>query len=266
MFGNSSGFYIDQSFDMGCEDPFVFVRGLRGKVYRQVSGRTTLRFELDGRSYFLKYHRGVGWAEIFKNLVTLRLPIIGAETEFKAIASLVEANVRTMKVVAFGQRGLNPAARESFLITEELAPTVSLEDYVLDVPDLSPSMRRALIREVAVMVRRMHEAGVNHRDLYLCHFLLDMEALARKDVVLHLIDLHRAQKRESVPLRWRNKDLASLLFSAIPAKLGKRDVFRFMREYFQMPLGEILRDEARSLRLIEVESERLQAKFLRKYA
>ena len=79
-----------------------------------------------------------------------------------------------MTAAAFGERGSNPAQQHSFIITEELAPTISLEDFSLDWVQNppAPALKRALIDEVARMVREMHRAGVNHRDCYICHFLL----------------------------------------------------------------------------------------------
>lgn len=45
-------------------DPFEAVEALQGKVYRELEGRRTLRTEVDGRGYFVKIHRGIGWGEI----------------------------------------------------------------------------------------------------------------------------------------------------------------------------------------------------------
>ncbi len=47
-------------------------------VYRDKEGRKTLRFEYAGNAWFLKLHTGVGWAEVGKNLLQLRLPVISA--------------------------------------------------------------------------------------------------------------------------------------------------------------------------------------------
>jgi heptose I phosphotransferase len=60
---------------------------------------------------------------------------------------------------------------------------------------------------------------------------------------LHVMDLHRAQIRARVPQRWLIKDLGGLYFSALEIGLTARDVLRFMREYRQRPLREILCDE-----------------------
>ena len=121
-------------------DPFVAVEALEGEVFRELEARRTLRTEVEGRGYFVKIHRGIGWGEILKNLVSLRLPVLGAGNEWRAIARLAELGVDTMHGVAFGQRGSNPAAQHSFIVTEELAPTISLEDYCRDWPITPPPM------------------------------------------------------------------------------------------------------------------------------
>ncbi len=158
-------------------DPFVAVEALDGEVYRELEGRRTLRTEVAGRGYFVKIHRGIGWAEIAKNLATLRLPVLGAANEWLAIQRLRDLGVDSMRAVAFGLRGRNPARQLSFIITEELAPTISLEDYCLGWAQHPPSLRlkRALLVAVAQAARRMHLGGVNHRDFYICHFLLHLQ-------------------------------------------------------------------------------------------
>jgi heptose I phosphotransferase len=250
-------------------DPFVAVEVLKGEVFRELEARRTLRTEVAGRGYFVKIHRGVGWAEILKNLLSLRLPVLGAANEWRAIRRLAELGVDTMHGVAFGQRGSNPAAQHSFIVTEELAPTISLEDYCRDWPSQAPPVefKRALIGRVAEMAGRMHRGGVNHRDFYICHFLLHLDPEPSIDhFKLSLIDLHRAQIRSQTPRRWRDKDLSSLYFSALDIGLTTRDRLRFLRTYFDMPLRKILRDEARLLAHLEREANRLHARFLRKYA
>ena len=251
------------------QDPFVAVEQLKGVVFRELEARRTLRTEVAGRGYFVKIHRGVGWAEIVKNLVSLRLPVLGAANERLAIRQLERLGVATMKAVAFGERGSNPAARHSFIVTEELAPTISLEDYCRDwlTQPPAPSMKYALIARVADMARRMHTGGVNHRDFYLCHFLLHLDPPPEADRFrLSLIDLHRAQIRARTPQRWRNKDLAGLYFSALGIGLTRRDKLRFLRGYFGRPLRETLRTEAPLLIELESEATRLLARFERKFA
>ena len=150
---------------------------MHGEVYRDMpqEGRITLRFACGGRSFFIKIHKGVGWREIFKNLFNFRKPVVGARNEWQAIEMLDSLGIATTPLAAFGERGSNPASKQSFVVTRDLGKTISLEDLVKDWPQKPPpvQLKRALIRETAHIGRVLHSNGVNHRDFYLCHFLLD---------------------------------------------------------------------------------------------
>ncbi|MFI8745647.1 lipopolysaccharide core heptose(I) kinase RfaP [Pseudomonas sp. NPDC077186] len=251
------------------QDAFAAVEALQGQVYRELEGRRTLRTEVAGSGYFVKIHRGVGWGEIAKNLLSAKAPVLGAGQEWRAIQRLTEAGVATMTAVAYGERGANPARQHSFIVTEELAPTVDLEQFSLHWREQPPAPRLkwALIREVAQMTGRMHRAGVNHRDCYICHFLLHTDRPpTADDLRLSLIDLHRAQVRTATPRRWRDKDLAGLYFSALDIGLSRRDKLRFLRGYFQRPLRQVLQEEARLLAWLEGKAQRLRGRYERKYA
>ncbi|AMG67642.1 TPA: lipopolysaccharide core heptose(I) kinase RfaP [Providencia stuartii] len=228
------------------KDPFVETEQLEGEVFRQLESRKTLRFELGGESYFIKIHYGTSLKEVLKNLFSLRLPVLGADREWNAIHRLTKAGVDTMDGRAFGQKGVNPLRRHSFIITKDLTPTVSLEDYCANWPSLAPDFRvkQLIIRRVAQMVRKMHAVGINHRDCYICHFLLHLPFSGEEqDLKISVIDLHRAQLRKKVPTRWRDKDLIGLYFSSLNIGLTSRDIFRFMKVYFDLPLREILKEE-----------------------
>ena len=117
------------------------------------------------------------------------------------------------------------------------------------------------------MARRMHEGGINHRDLYICHFLLHLDPPpAPASIRLSLVDLHRAQIRPRTPRRWRDKDLAALHFSSLEIGLTVRDRLRFLRAYFDRPLREVLQEEAPLLAYLGREGDRLMERFQRKFA
>ena len=238
--------------------------GITGEVYREPPGanRRTLRFEREGRGFYLKLHWGVGWREIIKNLTSLRLPVLGARNEWQAIQKLEQLGVETMRLAGYGHVGLNPAQQRSFVITEELAGCVSLEDYCCDWPEKPPPFvqKKRLIERVAEMTRRLHENGVNHRDLYICHFLLQLPWDGQEEPLhLHLIDLHRVQIRIQTPLRWVVKDVGSLHFSSMEIGLTQRDLLRFLRAYFKRPLRQILTDEAAFLKAVQQRGDALYA-------
>lgn len=220
---------------------FEYIMHLDGEVFRDVPGRKTLRVTLGGRSCFIKQHFGVGWAEIFKNLTSGKWPVLTARTEWDAIRKLGELGIATTPALGYGVRGCNPAALQSFLITQDLGDIVSLETLCADWKSKPPSagFKRKLLMEVAELARKLHEGGMNHRDFYLCHICLDKPALLRGEMVLYLIDLHRVGIRPQIRPSDRMKDLAALYFSAMEAGLSKRDHLRFLRHYRQRPLRRL---------------------------
>ncbi len=255
----------------GKKDIFAVVHGLDGEIFRDKEGRRTLRFQFAGKSYFLKYHAGIGWLEIIKNLLQGRLPVVSARNEWQAVQALEKAGIDTMTLAGYGERGLNPATRESFVITEDLTQTMSLEYIGEQWQKRTPSLqsKRSLIEKLATISRKMHAAGINHRDYYLCHFLLD-EKFAEHNVIsdstrLFLIDLHRAQIRRTVPRRWRIKDLASLHFSAHAVQLSQRDVLRFIRAYTGGSLHDIFQRDKRFWDAVLKRSNDLLAKWHKHY-
>ncbi len=231
-------------------DPFEKVEQLQGAVFRQLEARKTLRFEQNGSSFFIKIHRGVGWYEIIENLIRLRTPVLGAENEYLAIRKLEELGIDTMTAVAYGKKGINPARQRSFIVTEDLINTISLEDFCHRWQQIPATFRfkKNLIDKLAEVSRRLHKNGVNHRDYYICHFLLaipdGVENIDPDNFKVSLIDLHRTQIRKQTPKRWIRKDIAGLYFSALEAHCGltRRDVFRFIKVYTGLPLRQALHD------------------------
>ena len=242
-------------------DPFKVVSGLRGTTYRVVKNRRTLRFEENGIAYFAKLHDAVGWAEILKELCNLKLPAMGARNEYAACRYLEARGITAPRVAAFGRRGLNPARARSFVVCDALDGYVSLED-VTDTWVTSPpalALRRRLLYAVADLARSLHQAGVNHRDFYICHIWAKEAALSRDEAELAIIDLHRAQIRQRVPQRWILRDLAALMFSTAHLGLCRNDYLRFLKRYTGRPLRGVLTREAAFLGRVRRRVERLLA-------
>ncbi len=232
--------------DWAGDDPFVRAEQQTGEFFRTVKGRCTLRFSAGGKSYFLKLHTGIGWGEILKNLSHLRLPVLGAKNEWRAIQRLTQLGIHTMTIAGYGQRGFNPAKQFSFLVTHELADMCSLEDLCVNWKHrpVKFSLKHALITEAANIARKLHENNINHRDFYLCHLLIDvstgLENMTAENFRVYVIDLHRAQIRKKTPIRWIIKDLAGLYFSALDIGLTSRDVFRFMKVYRRKNVRQLM--------------------------
>ncbi len=219
------------------KDPFQEVEKLDGRVFRAVKSRRTFRFEMNGKAFFAKIHHGVGWLEILKNLTQFKSTITGAGNEYAALIKLHELGIDTMTPCAFGSRGINPANQDSFIITDELTNTISLEDFCRNWKKTPPSprLKHAMIKKIGQVSSIMHSNGLNHRDFYICHFLLDIadgeQNVNPARLKAYLIDLHRAQLRPHTPRRWRVKDIAGIWFSAMDIGLSQRDILRFISFY-----------------------------------
>ena len=220
------------------DDAFKGLFELDGPVFSEKDGRRTFRFKLGEKYYFGKFHKGVGWKKIIKNLLQFRRPpVLSARNEWKAIQKLDSLGVDTMHLVGYGKRGDNPAKLQSFVITDELINTISLENYCKDWSSNPPpeTIKKALIIKIAQIARTIHKNGLNHRDFYICHFLLDLSKGVDEsnldNLRLFLIDLHRVQIRESTPWRWRVKDISALMFSSMDLNLTKNDLLLFAKHY-----------------------------------
>ena len=251
------------------KDTFDDSLNLDGKVFRTHKNRKTFRITKNGKGYFIKTFRRTGWNEIFKNLIQLKWPVLSAMDEVHAICRLEELGIPTMKMAGFGIRGIPLIRLESFIITEELENTVSLEKFSQNWAEHPPdfSLKLAILRKVAGIAKGIHQNGINHRDFYICHFLLDMSSFEKdtqEGLKIYLIDLHRTQLRTSVPQRWIIKDISGLFFSSMNTGLTRRDLFRFMKTYSGKGLREILENDMRFWSKVRKKAIRLYIKHFRR--
>ena len=243
-------------------DPFAALERMPKETVRRADNRHTFRFEHGRGAYFAKMHEGVGWRAILEDVLTLKRPVVDASNEWAACRRLAEVGIQAPRVAAFGRHGTNPATRRSFVVCDALQGFVSL-DVVAQCwrhTPPAPPLRWQLTEALADLVRTLHDAGINHRDLYLDHVLANAAALQDGRVDLALIDLHRAGLRRRVPQRWLLRDLAALSFSAAYEGATKTDQFRFLRHYASGSPAKELRARPRFWRTVAQRAARLAAK------
>ena len=238
---HKSDFQEIQIKDLFLSDDLISeAKNIEGEVFRQYENRVTKRIKHNDQNYFLKFHGPVGWKEIIKNLILLKPPIVGAKQEYLALSHMHQLGINGPKVKYYYSKGFNPSNKSSFLITKELKDTISLEDFFLEgkQKNLSFVQKNNLLNSVANITRKLHQSGINHRDLYLCHYHIDTNTDFNQ-IDLSLIDLHRAQIRNEVPERWLVKDIGGLYHSAIQFGLTERDCYRFLMIYFNCSLRDL---------------------------
>ena len=248
---------------------FQKIMAVHGETFREAPGRKTVRFSRQAKNYFLKTHTGVGWQEIIKNLFYFRLPVLGAMNEWHGAHHLQRLGIDTLTIAGYGTASGSPARRHSFIITDEISETQSLEEFCSTWKRHPPRQaheiryKRWLIQSLARIARRLHNSGANHRDFYLVHFLLQPGSVDGKlhpDASrLFVIDLHRMQLRRKTPKRWKIKDVAGLHYSSMDLGLSTRDRLRFIRLYSGGSLRQALGRDRQFWERVERRANRLYA-------
>ncbi|MHC4777707.1 MAG: lipopolysaccharide kinase InaA family protein [Planctomycetota bacterium] len=120
----------------------------------------------------------------------------------------------------------------SFIMTAELRGAIPLDQHLEEAspPSGNPDpikRKHALLSGVADITRTLHEGGLCHRDLYLCHFFVR----PGQGEEITLIDLQRVRPARPLRFRWIVKDLAALDYSASPNRISRSDRLRFFLDY-----------------------------------
>jgi heptose I phosphotransferase len=212
----------------------------RGRCLRVLEDRENWYLRLEaarGRAagMYLKKHHVRTWATRVRARLGGSAGPSPGSVEAENVRALESVGIDVMRLVAYGERLRTDGRLESFLLTEELEGYCELQEFIRR--RFAPTAGRSrhdpdldrLIEQVAVMARRFHAAGYNHRDFYCCHFLTKELSPGVFDV--RLIDLQRVERRRYFRRRWIVKDLAQLAYSAPRDRLGCRHLVIFLRHY-----------------------------------
>jgi len=190
----------------------------------------------DARGLYLKKHRVRTLGSFLRALLGIGPGATDARVEVQNVECLTANGIAAMRVVAYGEKLHAGGLLESFLLTEELEGYSDLRHFLLRRfgPETASEPHRdrdllRLIRRVADVARRFHEAGYNHRDFYCCHFFVAEPVRGEFDI--RLIDLQRVQHRRRFRRRWLVKDLAQLAWSAPRNRVKCTHRLAFIRQY-----------------------------------
>jgi hypothetical protein len=110
------------------------------------------------------------------------------------------------------------ARYESFLLTKSFEPYVSMEEIIRNHPERLQGaeglMRKErLIKAVALLARKMHDQGFNHRDFNATHVLASPEN-GNGGFDLALFDLQRMDRKKWLRTKWFIKTMAHLSYTS----------------------------------------------------
>jgi len=166
-----------------------------------------------------------------------------ARSEFRNLRQMRQLGIHAVRPIAWGERRTLHLVRSCFLITEAVPDALSLAAFVQTFhhrPMVRSRVRarHEVLRSLAAEVRRMHEAGFVHQDLFWRNVLV--RPLSGERFEFYVLDASLGRRIRVKA--WRREkivhDLAALSVLA-PDFCTKSDQLRFIREYLgATTLGE----------------------------
>lgn len=211
-----------------------------GETQKKIKERSVIRFEIQtdsGKKYFyLKRHNTqfVGIKRILA-LFSQKLVLSEGKREFENICDFREGGLGTVFPVAAGERFVKFCWVQSFLITEDFSPFISLEYMLRDHPEFfmgekDSDRKRNLINRIGIFARRMHEKGFNHRDFNATHILLYYKDKSDAPDIA-LFDLQRVDRSAVLQFRWIIKSLSELNYTLPKSLFDEEDRISLLLSY-----------------------------------
>ncbi len=214
-------------------DTFAAVMTLEGgRVARDFPGRRTVRLEVppsggDTLAVYLKRYEANYLSPARRWLRKLGWPGCGDEAaqEWAALRTVRALRISVATPVALGQDCPGTGTTRSFLMTREIPGAIEGGVWLAQLPQPA---RREFLQRIAAMMRRLHAAGLVHKDFYIGHVLVSTEA---GRVELFLIDLQRVTCPAWFFRRWRVKDIGAMAYSALNAGASRGQLMRAYLDY-----------------------------------
>ena len=211
-----------------------------GETIKKIKARSVIRFEIQtdsGKKYFYLKRHNTEFVGI-KRILALFSPkpvLSEGKREFENICDFREGGLGTVSPVAAGERFVKFGWVQSFLITEDFSPFISLEYMLRDNPEFfmgknHSDRKRNLINRIGIFAGRMHEKGFNHRDFNATHILLYYKDKSDAPDIA-LFDLQRVDRSPFFRFRWIVKSLAELNYTLPEGIFDKKDRISLLLSY-----------------------------------
>jgi tRNA A-37 threonylcarbamoyl transferase component Bud32 len=234
-------------------------RGLRLPQWREEgtatlvkagAGRTIHRVRIPGADVYVKHFRATNPV----SLVHQCFKQGRARKEFEVALELAAVGVPTFSPIALGERRRNGLLLESYLISESIADGITLFDLIdrrlmTAGRPIEPALRFHLAEELGKLAGRIHNVGVEHRDLHERNIVVRQRPGGGLE--LFMLDLHELRRRPGGEWKWAERDLGRMgrYFTLRTTAADRRRFFRAYALERGFPLGTTRR------RAKEIESE-----------
>jgi len=213
------------------DDVFSFIKGEDLSKKNLASFRSRIKIETDTPQsvLFLKRYNKPPVRLQLKNWLAQKKRLSFGRIDFEASLMLQKLEINNPKVIACGEEKGFVFEKRSFCITEQIPNAESIERKLPDCfsrrGSENQTLRKKFIKELAEFIKKFHDTGCRHRDLYFSHIFYNDKG------VFYLIDLSRVFKPLLTVEYFRVKDIAELNYSAPKKYFSNTDRIRFYFEY-----------------------------------
>lgn len=201
-------------------------------------GRSVVTVRVGTETWYLKRHTGESLWSGVRKLLRGEGGVSEAGAEWRGVIALEEVGIPSVPLVVMGHRlQWGFWERGSFIVTAEVAGGRSLEKVLMEGEALPLRSRIRLAKRLGILARRMHLAGLTHRDFYLGHIYVVGDL--RGEYRLHVLDAQRVRGGAGIGNRWSLKDVTALYFSSVGIEgIRAVDRMRFLCAYAGGGAGE----------------------------
>ncbi len=200
-------------------DHIIYIKGDE-VVKSNIKERIILSLTVENKGGFFKIYLKKYFHSFFSSFF-----LKNAVDEFKTICDFHSENIPTITPVCSGEKKRWFFEEKSFLITESLNDAERLDKILAD-NTFSKRQLLDIFLKLANLIKKLHGCGFIHKDLYLCHIMMD------KKGNLFIVDLHRVKRFKNPSLRYLVKDIAALNYSADEIKIRNYYKVTFIKNYF----------------------------------
>ncbi len=224
------------------------------------SFRSRLQFEIDApgssrpATVFLKRYDAPPAVAQLRNWLAARGRKSCAMQEYASMSALAAAGIGIPRPICWGQQWGILFEKRSFIITEKVPSAEALERKLprcFNAPATKENLqrRREFILKLACFIKKFHETGYRHRDLYLSHIFCSNKS------EFFLIDLARVFRPLVLGRRFQIKDLAQVYYSAPGRHFSRTDRLRFYLAYAGQ--GKLTRQDKPFIREVIAKVQRI---------
>ena len=195
-------------------------------------GRLIYRVNLPGAAFYIKHFRSVKMFHFLHRIIKKDR----ARKEYESAKYLSKIGIATINPMAIGERRKYGVLVESFLISEAIPNGMTMHEFIErhilggHVP-LTARFRFQLTFELAKLAAKIHEAGIEHRDLHERNVIVQLDP--EGNVKLFLLDLHEMVIHKSLDWECSRRELARL-GRYFTLRTSCSDRMRFFRQYAKL--------------------------------